>query len=74
MNCSMSFEIRTIENFERQAHRLVKHYPSFRNDYKNLLKELKKNPLAGADLGGGRTTDYGFSVPNGIIFTPSARV
>ena len=52
-NCYMSFEIKTIENFDRQAHRLAKHYPSFREDFKTLLKELKKNPLAGVDLGGG---------------------
>lgn len=49
----MSFEIRTIENFERQAHRLAKYYPSFREDYRTLLKELTENPLAGANLGGG---------------------
>lgn len=49
----MSFEIKTIENFDRQAHRLAKHYPSFREDYKALIGKLKKNPLAGTDLGGG---------------------
>ena len=49
----MSFEIRTIENFDRQAKRLSKHYTSFRDDFKLLLDELKKNPMAGTDLGGG---------------------
>ena len=49
----MSFEIKTIENFDRQARKLAKHYPSFREDYKTLLKELRENPLAGADLGNG---------------------
>lgn len=49
----MSFEIRTIEVFDRQAKRLAKRYPSFRNDYVELLKELQNNPLGGADLGGG---------------------
>ena len=49
----MSFEIKTIENFDRQAHRLAKHYPTFREDYKTLLEVLMKNPLAGVDLGGG---------------------
>ena len=49
----MSFEIRTLENFDRQAKRLAKHYASFRDDYKILLEELQKNPIAGSDLGGG---------------------
>lgn len=49
----MSFEIRTIEVFDRQARRLAKHYASFKQDYANLLKELHENPLLGTDLGGG---------------------
>ncbi len=49
----MSFEIKTIENFDRQAKQLAKHYMSFRDDYKTLLKELQKKPMAGTDLGGG---------------------
>ena len=49
----MSFEIRTIENFDRQAKRLAKHYASFRDDFKTLLEELQKKPMAGTDLGGG---------------------
>jgi hypothetical protein len=49
----MSFEISTIEVFDRQAKRLSKHYASFRDDYKSLLEMLRKNPMAGADLGDG---------------------
>ncbi len=49
----MSFEISTIEVFDRQAKRLSKHYASFREDYKSLLEMLRKNPMAGADLGDG---------------------
>jgi hypothetical protein len=49
----MSFEIRTIEVFDRQAKRLAKHYPSFREDFKSLLEELRNNPLMGTDLGNG---------------------
>jgi hypothetical protein len=49
----MSFEIRTIEVFDRQARRLAKRYVSFKKDYATLLDELRKNPLAGDDLGGG---------------------
>lgn len=53
----MSFEIRTLENFDRQAKRLAKHYASFRDDYKTLLEDLRKEPMAGSDLGGGIITD-----------------
>ena len=49
----MSFEIKTIEVFDRQAKRLAKHYASFKQDYKDFLDELRKNPLVGTDLGGG---------------------
>ena len=49
----MSFEISTIEVFDRQAKRLSKHYASFRDDYKSLLEMLRKNPMAGAALGDG---------------------
>ena len=41
----MSFEIKTIEVFDRQAKRLAKHYASFKQDYKDFLDELRKNPL-----------------------------
>ena len=49
----MSFEIKTIEVFDRQAKRLAKHYVSFKQDYKVFLDELCKNPLIGTDLGSG---------------------
>ena len=52
----MSFEIKTIEVFDRQAKRLAKHYTSFKQDYKVFLDELRKNPLTGTDLGGGIQT------------------
>ena len=49
----MSYRIRTIEVFDRQAKRLAKRYTSFRDDFADLLKHLNNNPLAGSDLGGG---------------------
>ena len=49
----MSFEIKTIEVFDRQAKRLAKHYASFKQDYKDFLDELRGNPLIGTDLGSG---------------------
>ena len=49
----MSYSIKTIDVFDRQAKLLAKHYPSFRNDFAGFLKALQENPLAGSDLGGG---------------------
>lgn len=49
----MNYSIKTIEAFERAAKRLRKKYVSFKQDYIRLLDELKDNPHAGADLGGG---------------------
>ena len=49
----MSYKIRTIENFDRQAKKLAKHYESFRTDFEKFLGELSNNPLMGKDLGGG---------------------
>lgn len=39
----MSFEIRTIANFDRQAKRLAKHYESFRDDLKRCLKSFRRS-------------------------------
>ena len=39
--------------FERALKKLAKKYRSMREDYKKLLDELQRNPLAGADLGRG---------------------
>ncbi|MBR1468563.1 MAG: type II toxin-antitoxin system RelE/ParE family toxin [Prevotella sp.] len=49
----MSYKVRTIENFDRQAKKLAKHYESFRKDFEKFLDELSENPLMGKDLGGG---------------------
>ena len=51
--CFMSYKISTIEVFDRQARRLAKHYPSFRDDYRHFLADLQENPLQGSDLGEG---------------------
>ena len=37
--------------FERALKKLAKKYRSMGEDYKKLLDELQRNPLAGADLG-----------------------
>jgi mRNA-degrading endonuclease RelE of RelBE toxin-antitoxin system len=47
----MSFEIRTIEPFERELKKLSKKYPSVKNDILDLAEELTENPLMGEPLG-----------------------
>ena len=49
MNCST----KTYPLFDREIKRLSKRYRSIRQDYINLLKELKENPEMGVGLGGG---------------------
>ena len=39
--------------FDKQARKLAKHYPSFRDDLSSFVGELKDNPMMGTDLGGG---------------------
>ena len=39
--------------FESDAKRLAKHYPSFKEDLKDLAKSLEKNPNQGTPLTGG---------------------
>lgn len=47
----MSYKVKTIKVFERQAKRLTKKYPSLKNEIKTLIKELKDNPEAGTPIG-----------------------
>jgi len=47
----MSFKVRTISVFERQAKRLVKKYPLLKEDLKNLTEKLKKYPQEGTPIG-----------------------
>lgn len=46
----MSFRIETSRYFDVEAKRLNKKYPSFKNDYKELLESLKERPLQGVEL------------------------
>ncbi len=48
---SMSFNVKTISVFERQAKRLVKKFPSLKKELQNLVKALKKQPLHGTAIG-----------------------
>jgi hypothetical protein len=49
----MKVTISTIDEFDRQVHRLAKKYKSLKDDLKTLQEELMKNPLQGSDLGSG---------------------
>jgi mRNA-degrading endonuclease RelE of RelBE toxin-antitoxin system len=47
----MSFNVKTISVFERQAKRLIKKFPSLKNEIQKLIKELKEEPEKGTPLG-----------------------
>jgi hypothetical protein len=47
----MSYKVKTISVFERQAKRLFKKFPSFKSELAILIQDLKDNPLLGTDLG-----------------------
>jgi mRNA-degrading endonuclease RelE of RelBE toxin-antitoxin system len=49
----MTYDFRLSPDFERQAKKLAKHYPSFKKDFLLLLESLKANPWQGVDLGNG---------------------
>lgn len=49
----MSFEIRTLVRFDKNAKRLSKKYKSLKKDLFDLIVSLTVNPSQGADLGGG---------------------
>lgn len=41
---SMSFNVKTISVFERQAKRLIKKFPSLKKEIQTLISELKEDP------------------------------
>ena len=49
----MSYSFDTLEDFDREARRLSKHYASFKKDLTELTAQLVENPMMGVDLGGG---------------------
>ncbi len=50
--CSMScnITISVSDNFAKEAKRLAKKYPSFKQDYKDFLVSIKNNPLQGDEI------------------------
>lgn len=49
----MNYKIKVLPDFARSLKRLGKKYHSIKQDYARLLEELRANPQAGTDLGGG---------------------
>lgn len=48
MNCSISISV--SDDFSREAKRLAKKYPSFKQDYLDFLESIKQNPLQGDEI------------------------
>ena len=49
----MPHTIKTVPHFDREMKRLSKKYVSLKNEYKELIEELEKNPELGTHLGNG---------------------
>lgn len=47
----MSYKVKTIDVFEKQAKRLVKKYGSLKEELLDLVQELKENPEQGTAIG-----------------------
>ena len=47
----MSFNVKSISVFERQAKRLIKKFPSLKKEIQKLIKELKEEPEKGTSIG-----------------------
>lgn len=50
--CSMScnITISVSDDFAKEAKRLAKKYPSFKQDYNDFLVSIKNNPLQGDEI------------------------
>lgn len=48
---SMSYSVKSIEVFERQAKKLTTKYPSLKSELLALVQELKENPDQGRAIG-----------------------
>lgn len=47
----MNFKVSSIPLFDKQAKKLAKKYPSFKNDFAELIESLSASPLQGKALG-----------------------
>lgn len=48
MNCNITVSV--TEDFAKEAKRLSKKNPSFKQDYKDFLESIKENPLQGDEI------------------------
>ena len=48
---SMIYKVKTISVFERQAKRLIKKFPSLKNEIRQLIFQLKEEPTKGISIG-----------------------
>jgi mRNA-degrading endonuclease RelE of RelBE toxin-antitoxin system len=47
----MSYNVIPIEKFKKEAKRLIRKYPSLRNELLQLSEKLSENPALGTPLG-----------------------
>lgn len=47
----MSYKIKTIPKFDKNLKRLAKKYPSLKNEFFELIQDLKKHPEQGTPIG-----------------------
>ena len=47
----MNYSIKTIPSFDKQLKKLVKKYPSFKEEFLIFVKSLYKNPKQGTGIG-----------------------
>ena len=48
MSCNITVSV--SGDFAKEAKRLAKKYPSFKQDYKDFLESIKSNPLQGDEI------------------------
>lgn len=48
MSCNITISV--SDDFAKEAKRLAKKYPSFKQDYKDFLVSIKNNPLQGDEI------------------------
>ena len=47
---SFNITVSVSDDFAKEAKRLAKKYPSFKQDYKEFLESIKNNPLQGDEI------------------------
>lgn len=47
---SFNITVSVSDDFAKEAKRLAKKYPSFKQDYKEFLDSIKENPLQGDEI------------------------